>query len=126
MAHAGSIPAPLLPGFTWWANPGIEEELIVKSRKGVILSIVVVALALCCVVPASAATSTHQPTAATVSVDITRDSYGVPHIYSTSEVGLFYGYGYVAALYRPRSPGHTLAPMQPGPDRTAHGLLWAS
>ncbi len=71
-----------------------------KSRKGVILSIVVVALALCCVVPASAATSTHQPTAATVSVDITRDSYGVPHIYSTSEVGLFYGYGYVAAQDR--------------------------
>ena len=36
------------------------------------------------------------------------------------------GIGGVKILYRPRLPGHTLTPMQPKPDRTARGLLWAS
>lgn len=69
-------------------------------RRSVILGVVATALLLCGLAAAPAEASALQPAAATVSVDITRDSYGVPHVYSSTAAGLFYGYGYAAAQDR--------------------------
>ena len=69
-------------------------------RRSALLCVVVMILVLCCASAAWAGNSALQPAGATVAVDITRDSYGVPHVYSNTAAGLFYGYGYAAAQDR--------------------------
>lgn len=47
--------------------------------------------------PPSQNAESSNPQAPNENVTVTRDSYGVPHVYADTSYDLFYGYGYVLA-----------------------------
>jgi penicillin amidase len=70
-----------------------KEGMIMKSRK-TILCLVVTAVLVLALIPAASAAKKFPD------VKIYRDSYGVPHVYSETVYGLYYGYGYAIATDR--------------------------